>query len=39
MVGEPAELVLYVFGRDAVRVDLRGAATDVAALAEGGRGV
>ncbi len=39
VVGEPAELVLYVFGRDAVRVDLRGAATDVAALAEGGRGV
>jgi uncharacterized protein (TIGR03085 family) len=39
VVGEPAELVLYTFGRDAVRVDLDGAPSDVAALAEGPRGV
>ncbi len=39
VVGEPAELVLYAFGRDAVRVDLRGEESDVAALAEGSRGV
>ena len=39
VVGEPAELVLYAFGRDAVRVELRGAESDVAALAEASRGV
>lgn len=37
IVGEPAELVLYGFGRDAARVELEGDPADVAAL--GARGI
>ena len=29
IVGEPGELVLFAFGRDAARVELRGTAADV----------
>ena len=39
IVGEPGELVLHAFGRDAARVELEGAATDVAALAGASRGL
>lgn len=39
VVGEPAELVLHAFGRDAARVELEGSAADVAALAAGSRGL
>ena len=37
--GEPGELLLHAFGRDAVRVELEGDAADVAALAATARGV
>jgi hypothetical protein len=36
--GEPGEIVLHGFGRDAVRVDLRGEPADVAALEASSRG-
>jgi uncharacterized protein (TIGR03085 family) len=39
IVGEPGELVLHAFGRDAARVELEGSAADVAALAAGSRGL
>lgn len=39
IVGEPAELVLHAFGRDAVRIELEGAPADVAALAGAARGM
>jgi len=37
--GEPGEILLHAFGRDAVRVELRGQPADVAALSESSRGV
>jgi uncharacterized protein (TIGR03085 family) len=37
--GEPGEILLHAFGRDAVRVELRGQPADVAALTESSRGV
>lgn len=39
LVGEPGELLLHAFGRDAVRVDARGAPADVAAFAAAPRGL
>lgn len=39
IVGEPGELVLHAFGRDAVRIELEGAPADVAALASTSRGL
>lgn len=39
LVGEPGELLLHAFGRDAVRVDTRGAPADVAAFAAVARGL
>lgn len=39
IVGEPGELVLHAFGRDAVRVELEGTPADVAALAGASRGL
>lgn len=39
IVGEPGELVLHAFGRDAARVELEGSPSDVAALAGGSRGL
>jgi uncharacterized protein (TIGR03085 family) len=39
IVGEPAELVLHAFGRDAVRVELEGDAAAVAAVAATPRGI
>jgi uncharacterized protein (TIGR03085 family) len=39
VVGEPGELVLFAFGRDAVRVELPGASADVEALRGSRRGV
>jgi uncharacterized protein (TIGR03085 family) len=39
VVGEPGELVLFAFGRDAVRVELEGASADVEALRGARRGV
>ncbi|HVL82685.1 MAG TPA: TIGR03085 family metal-binding protein [Pseudonocardia sp.] len=39
VVGEPGELVLHAFGRDAARVELDGAPDDVAAFATASRGV
>jgi uncharacterized protein (TIGR03085 family) len=39
IVGEPAELTLHAFGRDAVRVELEGAESDLAALRGAARGV
>lgn len=39
IVGEPAELVLHAFGRDAVRVEIEGSAADVAALSGTSRGI
>ncbi|MDN5931284.1 MAG: TIGR03085 family metal-binding protein [Pseudonocardia sp.] len=39
IVGEPGELVLHAFGRDAARVELEGSAADVAALAGASRGL
>ncbi|WP_300018960.1 TIGR03085 family metal-binding protein [Pseudonocardia sp.] len=39
VVGEPGELVLHAFGRDAVEVELEGSAADVAALASASRGL
>ncbi len=39
IVGEPAELVLHAFGRDAVRIELEGEPSDVAALASTSRGL
>jgi uncharacterized protein (TIGR03085 family) len=39
ITGEPAELVLHGFGRDAVRVDVDGDPADVAALGTASRGV
>jgi uncharacterized protein (TIGR03085 family) len=39
IVGEPGELVLHGFGRDAVRVEIDGDAADVAALGAVSRGV
>src|SRR5918999_1072913 len=37
--GEPGELVLFAFGRDAARVELQGEPGDVEALAKAPRGV
>ena len=37
--GEPGEILLHAFGRDAVQVELRGQPADVAALTESSRGV
>jgi uncharacterized protein (TIGR03085 family) len=37
--GEPGEILLHAFGRDAVRVELRGQPADVDALAGSARGV
>ena len=39
ITGEPAELVLHGFGRDAVRVEIDGDPADVAALGSASRGV
>jgi uncharacterized protein (TIGR03085 family) len=39
VVGEPGELLLHAFGRDAVRVDVEGAPADVEALRAAPRGV
>ncbi|HYH31421.1 MAG TPA: TIGR03085 family metal-binding protein [Pseudonocardia sp.] len=39
VVGEPGELVLFAFGRDAARVELQGAQADVDALRGAPRGV
>jgi uncharacterized protein (TIGR03085 family) len=39
VVGEPGELVLFAFGRDAVRVELQGDPADVEALKRSPRGV
>jgi uncharacterized protein (TIGR03085 family) len=39
IVGEPGELLLHAFGRAATRVELEGAADDIAALAASSRGV
>lgn len=39
IVGEPGELVLHAFGRDAARVELEGSPADVAALAGASRGL
>lgn len=39
VVGEPAELVLHAFGRDAVRIELQGAPADVDKLAGSSRGM
>jgi uncharacterized protein (TIGR03085 family) len=39
VVGEPGELVLFAFGRDAVRVELQGEPGDVEALTKVPRGV
>jgi uncharacterized protein (TIGR03085 family) len=39
IVGEPGEIVLHAFGRDAVRVELVGLPADVATLAAAPRGV
>ncbi len=39
IVGEPAELILHAFGRDAVRVDVLGTPTDVDTFASGSRGL
>jgi uncharacterized protein (TIGR03085 family) len=39
IVGEPAELVLHAFGRDAARVELKGEAGDVEAMGGVARGV
>jgi uncharacterized protein (TIGR03085 family) len=39
VVGEPGELMLHAFGRDAARVELEGAEADVAALRGAARGV
>jgi uncharacterized protein (TIGR03085 family) len=39
VLGEPGELVLFAFGRDAVRVELQGASADVEALRSAPRGV
>jgi uncharacterized protein (TIGR03085 family) len=39
VVGEPGEIVLHAFGRDAVRVELEGDPADVAAFAGASRGV
>ena len=39
VLGEPAELVLYAFGRDAARVEIDGAPSDVVAFGEAKRGV
>ena len=36
--GEPGEIVLHAFGRDAARVELRGQPADVGALAGSARG-
>lgn len=39
IVGEPAELVLHAFGRDAVRVEVQGSSADVDKLAGSSRGM
>lgn len=39
LVGEPGELVLHAFGRDAVRVEVEGDAAEVAAFADVSRGI
>ncbi len=39
LVGEPGELVLFGFGRDAVRVEVEGDAAAVAAFRSAGRGI
>jgi uncharacterized protein (TIGR03085 family) len=39
VVGEPGELVLFAFGRDAVRVELQGEPGDIEALRGAPRGV
>jgi uncharacterized protein (TIGR03085 family) len=39
LVGEPGELVLYGFGRDAARVDVEGSVEDKTAFASGSRGI
>ncbi len=39
LVGEPGELVLYGFGRDAARVEVLGSPQDVAALGAASRGL
>ena len=39
LVGEPSELVLYGFGRDAARVEVDGTPTDVAAFTARSRGI
>jgi uncharacterized protein (TIGR03085 family) len=39
VLGEPGELVLFAFGRDAVRVDLQGEPGDIEALTASPRGV
>jgi hypothetical protein len=39
IVGEPAELVLHAFGRDAARVELEGDPAAVEAVAAAARGV
>jgi hypothetical protein len=39
VLGEPGELVLFAFGRDAVRVELQGEPGDIEALRGASRGV
>ncbi len=39
IVGAPGEIVLHAFGRDAVELEIEGAAADVAALSAAPRGV
>ncbi len=39
IVGEPSELVLHAFGRDAARVTVEGLPADVEALAGASRGM
>ncbi len=39
LVGEPAELVLFAFGREAARVEVDGTPSDVAAFSAGSRGI
>jgi uncharacterized protein (TIGR03085 family) len=39
VVGEPGEIVLHLFGRDAARVELEGLPTDVEAYGRAGRGM
>jgi len=39
LVGDPGELVLFGFGREASRVEIEGSPADVAAFRAGSRGI